>query len=266
MTEAEALRTGAAALAQAGIPDPHREARLLWRAFPEQATYFAKIGSRATRRPLSHLLGYRDFYKHRFIVTGDVLDPRPDTETLVDVALEAPAERLLDLGTGSGCILVSLLDEWASASGVGTDISTAALDVAARNAAAVGVAARVKFVVSDWFSAVDGLFDLIVSNPPYIAAHEMAALQPEVRLFEPRDALTDEADGLTDYAQIIAGAPDYLCDGGRLLFEIGPTQGHVVSQMMQDAGFVDVRVIQDLNGRDRVVAGKSAFKRDTTAR
>ncbi len=255
MTEAEALRAGAVTLAQADVPDPQREARIMWRAASDQADFFAKIAERAKRMPLSHVLGYRDFYKQRFIVTADVLDPRPDTEILVEVALERPAVRVLDLGTGSGCILLSILDQLELAKGVGTDISAAALDLAARNAAQIGVSTRATFKSSHWFDAVDGQYDLIVSNPPYIAAEEMRGLQPEVRLFEPRIALTDEADGLTAYRNITASAPDYLTAGGRLIVEIGPTQALAVSQMMGKAGFTQIRVIPDLDGRDRVVVG-----------
>ena len=256
MSEADALREGAATLTQAGVPDPQREARLLWRAAPDEAAFLAKIAERATRKPLSHVLGYRDFYKQRFLVTGDVLDPRPDTETLVEVALQEPAERILDLGTGSGCILLSILDQLDMAKGAGTDISEAALEVAARNADWIGLASQTLFLKSHWFEAVSGQYDLIVSNPPYIAADEMDGLQPEVRDHEPRIALTDEADGLTAYRMITAGAPAHLTSGGRLIVEIGPTQAQAVSLMMQNAGLQQIRVIPDLDGRDRVVEGR----------
>lgn len=256
MSEADALREGAATLTQAGVPDPQREARLLWRAAPDEAAFLAKIAERATRKPLSHVLGYRDFYKQRFLVTGDVLDPRPDTETLVEVALQEPAERILDLGTGSGCILLSILDQLDMAKGAGTDISEAALDVATRNADLIGLASQTLFLKSHWFEAVSGQYDLIVSNPPYIAADEMDGLQPEVRDHEPRIALTDEADGLTAYRMITAGAPAHLTSGGRLIVEIGPTQAQAVSLMMQNAGLQQIRVIPDLDGRDRVVEGR----------
>jgi release factor glutamine methyltransferase len=251
------LRKAAALLAQAQIADPHREARVLWRATPDEngEAYLAKVTRRASRVPLSQVLGYRDFYKHRFIVTEDVLDPRPDTETLIEVALLEPFTRALDLGTGSGCILLSLLDERPQATGVGTDASQAALTVAAQNRAALELVSRATLVPSDWFSAVEGQFDLIVSNPPYIAADEMDDLQPEVRLHEPRMALTDEADGLAAYRKITEGASAHITPGGRLMFEIGPTQAVAVSSMMRDAGFERLRVVPDLDGRDRVVMG-----------
>ena len=258
MTIDALLRQGAAVLSDAGVPDPAREARILWRATPDEdsAAYLAKIAKRAQRVPLSHVLGYRDFYKHRFIVTDDVLDPRPDTETLIEVALEAPFTRVLDLGTGSGCILLSLLAERSAATGVGTDISRFALDVASRNCTALELTARATFMQSDWCANVQGLFDLITSNPPYIAATEMADLQPEVRLHEPRCALTDEADGLSAYRIITRDALAHLARNGRLIVEIGPSQAAAVSAMMENVGLTDVQVIPDLDGRDRVVIGK----------
>ena len=260
MTTDEVVRQGAGVLADAGIADPMREARMLWRVTPDEDTqaFLAMIAQRATRMPLSHVLGYRDFYEHRFIVSADVLDPRPDTEALIITALEVPFERVLDLGTGSGCILLSLLAAQSKAFGVGTDKLDAALAVAAQNAQQLGLSDKATLVQSDWFDAVDGVFDLIVSNPPYIAADEMDDLQPEVRLHEPRMALTDEADGLSAYHKITQGAPEHLTPDGRLIFEIGPTQAVAVADMMKDAGFAQIRVVPDLDGRDRVVVGYMA--------
>mgnify|MGYP001041000334 CR=1 FL=1 len=251
------LREGAAILADAGIVDSVREARLISRSLRQNdaQAFMAMINQRAGRVPLSHVLGYRDFYEHRFVVSKDVLDPRPDTEALIIAALEEPFSRVLDLGTGSGCILLSLLAAQSGAIGVGTDISEAALAVAAKNRTQLGLQEQAILLQSDWFAAVEGTFDLIVSNPPYIAADEMDGLQPEVRLHEPRFALTDEADGLTAYRKITAGAPDYLTSGGRLIVEIGPTQAQAVSKMMQEAGLQQIRVIPDMDRRDRVVMG-----------
>ncbi len=217
--------------------------------------YLALIDQRAAGRPVSKILGYRDFWNHRFSVTEDVLDPRPDTETLVESALARPFERVLDLGTGSGCILLSLLAERGQASGLGTDMSEAALSVARQNAGALGVLARASFAISDWFATVSGSFDLIVSNPPYIALSEMPGLAREVRMHDPRMALTDEGDGLAAYRVIAAQAGQYLHPGGRILMEIGPTQGAEVAQFLRDAGFDGVEILPDLDGRDRVVGG-----------
>lgn len=221
-----------------------------------EASFLTAVRLRAAGHPVSHLVGGRLFYDRWFKVTPDVLDPRPETEILVAEALRGPFETVLDLGTGSGAIILTLLAERPAAVGVAADLSQAALKVAEANAQAFGVADRVRFDVSDWFSAVSGEYDLIVSNPPYIAAAEMDGLQPEVRLHEPRMALTDEADGLTAYRKITAGAAENLRAGGRLIVEIGPTQAQPVSVMMRNAGLSDVRVIPDLDGRDRVVLAR----------
>lgn len=215
---------------------------------------------RMAGEPMSHIIGYRDFYGRRFWVSNCVLDPRPDTETLVEAALSEQFEDVLDLGTGTGAIVLTLLAERPDAIAIATDLSTAALPVAIHNARNLGVIDRVGIIESDWFQAVGGTFDLIVSNPPYIAASEMADLQPEVRDHEPRIALTDEADGLTHYRHIIAHHDPYLAPGGRLMFEIGPTQAKAVCDMMANAGLADITVIPDLDGRDRVVWGRKPRK------
>lgn len=215
------------------------------------ARFEAAIAARLGRQPVSQIVGHRDFWKHRFLVTRDTLDPRPETETLVAEALRLPWASVLDLGTGSGAILLSLLAERPGTRGLGVDVSPAALAVARRNAEALGIAAGL--AVSDWFSAVEGRFDLIVSNPPYIAAAEMAHLSPEVRLWEPRRALTDGGDGLGAYRAIAAGAGARLAPGGWLAVEIGPTQAGAVTALLTAAGLAQPRVLPDLDGRDRVV-------------
>ncbi|WP_458790357.1 peptide chain release factor N(5)-glutamine methyltransferase [Yoonia sp. MH D7] len=255
-----------ARLRAAGFENAAREVRLLWGSVvpykygePDAeglAAFENLVVRRLEHEPISHLLGYRDFYDHRFFVTADVLDPRPDTETLVAACLALPFSRVLDLGTGSGCILLSLLAARDGAKGIGVDYSRAALDVAARNVAALDLSDRAGLVCSDWFEKVEGEFDLIVSNPPYIAADEMAGLQREVQMFEPQMALTDGADGFLCYRAIVAGFDPYLRSAGWLAVEIGPTQGQAVSRMMVDAGLQDVRVIADLDRRDRVVLGQ----------
>lgn len=221
---------------------------------PAQTAFAAAIEARAARQPVSQILGWREFWKHRFRVTADTLDPRPETETLVAAALELPWDSVLDLGTGTGAILLSLLAERPGARGLGVDLSEAALDVARDNAQALGIAAD--FRRSDWFSGVGGRFGMIVSNPPYIALDEMEALSPEVREWEPRAALTDEGDGLSAYRAIAAGAGAHLLPGGWLAVEIGPTQGAAVAALMAAAGFGEIALRQDLDGRDRVVMGQ----------
>lgn len=229
---------------------------------PDQAHAFERaIEARITRQPVSQITGQRAFYGRDFIVTQDVLDPRPDTELLVDLALTAPFETVLDLGTGSGCILLSLLAECPYAMGQGVDLSTAALAVARRNADRLGVQDRAEFYEGSWFAPIgEARFDLIVSNPPYITQDEMAALSPEVRDWEPHMALTPGGDGLGAYRIIAQAAPAYLADGGRLMLEIGHLQGQAVVELCVAAGFQTVTVHQDLAGKDRVVAA-SGFLR-----
>lgn len=213
----------------------------------------AAIDRRMRREPVSHIIGRRAFWTHEFEVNAHVLDPRPETETLVDLSLEAPFRRVLDLGTGSGCILISLLAEDPHACGVGTDISPEAVLVAGRNAQRIGVADRILLPLSEWWDDVGSTYDLIVSNPPYIAADEMPGLAPELG-FEPRQALTDEGDGLGAYRAITAGLFDHLTPGGRVLLEIGPTQGAAVSDMLHRAGLENIAIHPDLDGRARVVS------------
>jgi release factor glutamine methyltransferase len=191
------------------------------------------------------------FWGRNFLVNADVLDPRPETEVLVSAASEELYRRVLDLGTGSGCLLVTLLAEQTASSGIGVDLSASALQVAGRNAALHGVADRANFIHSDWFSAVEGQFDLIVSNPPYIAAPEVPSLEPEVRDWEPRMALTDEADGLEAYRFILARAQAHLAPGGRLLLEHGPTQAEELAGLGRLHGFPPPEHRLDLDGRRR---------------
>ncbi len=274
LTGSQVLLAATKTLNDAGVPDAARDARRLfafasgvdaWRltvTLPEPVTddvrarFEALVARRVRREPVSHLIGSREFYGRKFEVTPDVLDPRPETETLIEVALRDNFSRLLDLGTGSGCILVTLLAEMPDAVGVGGDTSADALAVALRNAQRHGVDDRVTFVQSDWMGTIRQPFDLIVSNPPYIAADEMRDLLPDVRKWEPRMALTDEGDGLSAYRAIVDQALPALMPGGRLVFEIGPTQGAAVSDMMRHADLRNVSVIPDLDGRDRVVMGQ----------
>lgn len=221
-----------------------------------QAAFTAACRRRATHEPLSHILGYRDFWTHRFAVTKDVLDPRPETETLIYQAISGSYTNVLDLGTGSGCILISLLSERPEARGVGTDISAEALLLAGENAARIGVADRLILPLSNWFDDIGGSYDLIVSNPPYIAADEMAGLARDVRSFEPEAALTDHADGLSAYRAIAEHAPNHLRPGGRLMVEIGPTQASDVMDLFAKAGLAEVTSHPDLDGRDRVVSAR----------
>ncbi|SDF99763.1 peptide chain release factor N(5)-glutamine methyltransferase [Sulfitobacter delicatus] len=276
-TAAQAMAAAAGRLRAAGVPDPARDARLLLahaaavdaarvtliapeEIAPEVAERFEHLVSlRAVRVPVSQLVGRRAFYGRDFAISRDVLDPRPETETLIDLALGARFKRVLDLGTGSGCILVTLLAEREEATGLGVDLSEAACLQASANAVQHGVAARTDIWQSDWFSAVTDRFDLIVSNPPYLAAEEMDAVAPELRQHEPEMALTDGQDGLSVYRIIAEQAQGYLTPKGRVLVEIGWQQGAAVQEIFTRAGWGQVTLAEDLDGRPRVVcAGKPA--------
>lgn len=267
-------RDGAARLSAAGIDNAAREARLLLAyasglsaarlgvemdavAAPDTVQRFkAALTRRCAREPMSHITGRRLFFNHEFSVTPDVLDPRAETETLVLAALSRDFARVLDLGTGSGAILLSLLAERSGAVGTGTDISDAALAIARENAARLGLMERCHLMRSDWFGDVAGQFDLIVSNPPYIGEVEMPDLAPELS-YEPRMALTDGGDGLSAYRAICAGVRAHLVANGWLMVEIGWKQGGDVAALFEQAGLVDVGVLPDLDGRDRVVQGRA---------
>ncbi|MBW6417071.1 peptide chain release factor N(5)-glutamine methyltransferase [Celeribacter sp. PS-C1] len=274
MTVQATLIAGTKRLTEAGVDGAPRDARLLMAhvlgmepgrltlVMPDEISvdhkvaFEAAIERRLTREPVSHILGYRDFYGRRFQVSSDVLDPRPETEILISEALSKPFTSVLDLGTGSGAILLTLLAEQVLAKGLATDLSEAALTVAQTNAEALGLGKRARFQQADWWAGVEGQFDLIVSNPPYIAADEMAGLSPELA-HEPRMALTDEADGLMCYREIAAGVRAHLAPRGRIMVEIGPTQGAAVSDLFLAQGLKAVRVIADLDGRDRVVVAQA---------
>lgn len=276
MTAKQLLHEAAKRLEAAGVEGATRDARWLLAHVleidpgalvsrldqelqPEQATAFeAAIQAREARQPVSQIIGLREFWGRGFQVNPDVLDPRADTETLISAALSDKFETVLDLGTGSGAILVTLLAERTEAHGVGTDVLPKALEVAGANAERHDVSDRAKLQLSNWFEAVEGQFDLIVSNPPYIAADEMEDLQPEVRLWEPRLALTDEGDGLSAYRVITAHAMKHLHTGGRLIVEIGFSQGPDVMALFDQAGFQNISLETDLGGRDRAVTGQKA--------
>ena len=272
LTGAEALRAAIPRLREGGIEDAACDARLLLAhamglaqdrltlhlpddmTAPQARSYEEAIAARLARQPVAQIIGQRQFWGLTFRVTRDTLDPRPDTEALVAEAVRAPFHSMLDLGTGTGCILLACLKSMPFARGLGVDVSPAALEVARSNAQALGLDKRATFRVSNWFSDVPGRYDLIVSNPPYIAADEMAGLQPEVRDWEPHLALTPGGDGLEPYRIISRNAPARLMEGGRLLVEIGPTQGAAVAALFAAQGLADICILPDMDGRDRVVA------------
>ncbi|MGN0167674.1 MAG: peptide chain release factor N(5)-glutamine methyltransferase, partial [Acetatifactor sp.] len=227
----------------------------------ETAAYRELTGKRAQRIPLQHLTGTQDFMGLEFEVNEHVLIPRQDTEILVEEALQELHDgmRVLDMCTGSGCILISLLRYSNDCTGVGADISEEALQVARRNAKKLLADGSIIFVQSDLFERVEGQFDMIVSNPPYICTDVIETLMPEVREHEPRQALDGSADGLLFYRRIIEDSVKYLKRGGMLFFEIGYDQGEAVKKLMEQAGYLEVHVIRDYAGLDRVVAGTLGF-------
>lgn len=228
---------------------------------PEQVlTYETLVNRRARGEPVAYLVGTREFYGRMFDVTPDVLIPRPETELLIECAvLELTGRsgaRVLDLGTGSGCIAITLALELAGAHITGVESSKAALAVAQSNARALGVA--VDWRVSDWYSAVEGeRYELIVANPPYIAGSDPHLAQGDLR-FEPRGALTPEGDGLDAVRRIVDGAPRHLVPGGVLLFEHGYDQGAACRALLRQAHYRDIATHRDLAGIERVSGGRYA--------
>lgn len=218
----------------------------------------AALAKRLTHMPVQYITGYQNFMGLEFMVSKDVLIPRMDTETLVEEVLRLGLSnvRVLDICTGSGCILLSILKYVYGSSGVGVDISDGALGVAKANSEALGIDAT--FIKSDMFENIpkDEHFDIVVSNPPYIRSDVIGTLMSEVKDYEPLLALDGSEDGLKFYRIIADRAPEYLNNGGMLFLEIGYDQGAEVSALLSAAGFMDVEVIKDLSGLDRVVSGR----------
>ena len=219
----------------------------------QQDHFESMIEQRRNFKPVSRILGKRQFWNRWFEISPDVLDPRGDSEVLVNLALQQKADRILDLGTGSGILALTLLSEWPDALAVGVDICEKALLIAQRNAVQLEVSDRFQAQKSDWFEAISGQFDLIVSNPPYIGEDEIPHLDPDVRLYDPMIALSPGRDALQAYQNIASDAIGYLKPGGRLLVEIGFRQGEAVRELFASNGLKSVETIQDLNGLDRVV-------------
>jgi release factor glutamine methyltransferase len=273
---AEALKEAARTLDHAGVADARREASSLLshitgrdRTFlishaedrlddRELRKFAAAIGRRATGEPAQYITGVQDFYGRSFRVTRDVLIPRPETELLVEAALGVMQAEptVCDVGTGSGCIAVTLLCERVDACAVASDISEAALVVARENARELGVEDRISLRVSDCFAALDpntDQFDLIVSNPPYVSAKALPGLQREVRDHEPLVALSPGGDGLSVIRRLLTEAPDFLRADGRLLMEIGFDQGETISDLVNPAVWTLENILPDLQGIPRIV-------------
>ena len=221
------------------------------------SAYREMIDKRMERVPVAYITGSCEFMGIEFDVTGDVLIPNQDTETLAEEALRYIHDGMsvMDLCTGSGCIALSILKYTNDTKAVGTDLSEAALSIAEKNAEKLGMTDRFKTVNTDLFPETEEKFDLIVSNPPYIPTKVIETLEPEVKTYEPYMALDGNEDGLVFYRRIIPGAKDFLYKSGYLLLEIGYDQGPAVKELMEQNGYKDVQVIKDLGGNDRVVSG-----------
>lgn len=274
MTYREAVEFGTKCLTDAGVPDAALDAWYLLQMVcriersyyyvhgeeditqDAQKEYEIAIQKRAEHIPLQYIIGEQEFMGLRFKVNSNVLIPRQDTETLVEQVLKIvkPGMKVLDLCTGSGCVLISVLKNAPELTGMGSDISKTALLVAKENAKLHEVDAE--WVRSDLFDNITETFDVIMANPPYIPTGEILSLMPEVRDFEPENALDGGADGLDFYRKIAGQVKDYLNPGGYVYMEIGYDQGEAVSELMRNAGFTEVEVIKDLARNDRVVKGK----------
>jgi release factor glutamine methyltransferase len=278
-TRSEALATLKEAFEVRGIEDPAREARLSLCAAsgvsqvalisaPRQplgsaaSTVREVAARRAAGEPLSRIVGRREFWSLSLAISSQVLDPRPETETIVEAALSILGDRrdeplrILDLGVGSGALLCALLAEFANARGIGVDISAEAMDVALGNLDACGLSERAEVRVGDWTNCLEEPFDLIVANPPYIPTVDLPQLPREVRDFDPWLALDGGIDGLAAYRRILPGSRSLLASGGWLLAEFGAGQAAMVRAMAEQSGFADPLIYKDLAGLDRVLAAR----------
>jgi release factor glutamine methyltransferase len=271
------IDTASALLRAAGIDNPRLEARLLLAHAlnlpvaallrdpnlpADPAACIPLVARRAAREPLAYILGHREFWSLRFAVSPATLIPRPESETLIEAALAAfahrpPPRRVLDLGTGTGCLLLSALHEFPGASGVGVDRSPGAAALAAANANALGLGARAAFLCADWTDPLAARFDLILCNPPYIPTSEIGGLMPEVAGHEPASALDGGDDGLAAYRHILPRLPRIMQPGGAAVLELGIGQAPPVAAMAREAGMV-ATTRPDLAGISRVLVLESA--------
>lgn len=273
----EALANAAAAL-RPSSDTPELDARLLLQhalgepheyiiahggdalADEKKSAFDALVKRRAAHEPLAHILGVKDFWRDTFFVTRDTLIPRPDSETLIEAALKYFPEknarlRVLDLGTGSGCLLLSVLREYAHAHGVGGDISAETLAIAQKNARALGMEERAEFMQANWCDGLkeNEMFDIILCNPPYISASEMQTLAPNVLNYEPHGALTDHGDGLKFYRELFECLPKHMGQASVVLFEVGNAQADMVSDLATKNGFQTLSIEHDIAGIARAV-------------
>ena len=276
MTVQELLTASQAKLRECGISDPVRDARLLLADCLELRSqnlnlldnsciseikiskFWRMINERCKRKPVSKILGYRSFWGRDFEINENVLDPRGDTETLIELILDCNFENMLELGTGSGAIAITILAERPEVTCVATDISQYALNTARTNSKRHGVQSRLKLLYSNWFDKISGSFDIIVSNPPYISSKEYAQLSAEVLKYDPKISLTLGGDGLEAYREILSQALEKLSKNGHIFLEIGYTQANAVGHLFKEAGFQQIKVHKDLGSRDRVISAKAS--------
>ena len=272
----ELLIASQAKLRECGISDPIRDARLLLADCLELRTqnlnllndsyiseikiskFWRMVKERCKRKPVSKILGYRSFWGRDFEINENVLDPRGDTETLIELLLDCKFENMLELGTGSGAIAITVLAERPEVTCVATDISKYALKTASANSKRHGVESRLKLLHSNWFEKISGSFDVIVSNPPYISSEEYAQLSAEVVKYDPKISLTLGGDGLEAYREILSQALEKLSKNGHIFLEIGYTQANAVGHLFREAGFQQIKVHKDLGSRDRVISAKAS--------
>ena len=276
MTVQELLIASQVKLRECGMSDPLREARLLLSGCLGVRTqnlnllddsyiseikiskFWRMIHERCKRKPVSKILGYRSFWGRDFEINENVLDPRGDTETLIELILDCKFENMLELGTGSGAIAITVLAERPEVTCVATDISEYALKTASTNSKRHGVESRLKLLHSNWFEKISGSFDVIVSNPPYISSEEYAQLSAEVVKYDPKISLTLGGDGLEAYREILSQALEKLSKNGHIFLEIGYTQANAVGHLFREAGFQQIKVHKDLGSRDRVISAKAS--------
>lgn len=252
------LARAAARLAAAGVDAPRREARHLADLADSAERFGALVAARAARVPFAYLAGEQPFWSLSFRVSGATLIPRADSETLIEAAIAAFPDRLavrrvLDLGTGTGCLLLAALTEFPAATGLGVDRSAGAAALARDNAQRLGLAGRASVLVGDWTGALRGRFDLVLCNPPYVAREELPGLMPEVAWHEPASALDGGADGLEAYRTVLGQLAAVLAPGGRAILELGHGQSDAVPAMAQAAGLAACNVQADLSGIPRAL-------------
>lgn len=265
------LHHAAQQILQAGCENAVQEVRWLWQqatgrhwsegveAEPAaQQKFHEWVARRCKREPLAQIIGHQPFWSLDFYVNQHSLTPRSDSEIVVEAALAQLPEtqkpyRLLDLGTGTGCLLLTLLHERPLATGVGVDVSDKALAVAAQNTSGLGLDARVSLRLGNWTEGLTGVFDLIISNPPYIPEGERESLMPEVRDYEPQTALFGGADGLRDYRLILSAAPEFMAASASLVLELGIGQAEAVRQIAHHAGLKWIETRRDLGGIERAI-------------